>query len=241
LGNEYKAEKIMKTRKKMTRREFLAAAGGTAVSIGLPGAFIKMMDADNRAFADQLRPDGRPRIPPGQHAVKMIRDMGGERPGGDMANWKLQIQGEVQKPRTLSLQDLMDLQQVDLTCDVHCVTSWTLLDSRWRGVRLQTIMDLVQVKESAGFVIFDGPGQYSSNIPISEARKANVILAHVFMDKKLPAAHGAPVRGLVPDRYFYKSVKWVTGITFSVEDEPGYYESGGYSNSADPWKEERFD
>jgi DMSO/TMAO reductase YedYZ molybdopterin-dependent catalytic subunit len=231
---------IMETQKKMTRRAFMAAAGGTMVSIGLPGAFIKLMDADNNAFAEQLRPDGRPRIPPGQRAVKMIRDMGGERPGGT-ASWQLQINGEVQKPISLSLEDFMALQQVDLTCDVHCVTGWTLLDSRWRGVRMQTIMDLVQVKESAGFVIFDGPGQYSSNIPISEARKPNVILAHGFMGKQLPDDHGAPVRGLVPDRYFYKSVKWVKGIRFAVEDEPGYYESGGYSNTADPWKEERFD
>ena len=79
------------------------------------------------------------------------------------------------------------------------------------------------------------------NIPISEAHKANVILAHGFMNKKLPEAHGAPVRALVPDRYFYKSVKWLEGIKFSAVDEPGYYESGGYSNTADPWKEERFD
>ena len=121
----------METRKKMTRREFVAAAGGTVVSIGLPGAFIKLMDADNRAFADQLRPDGRPRIPPGQRAEKMIRDMGGERPGGDMASWKLQINGEVQKPMTLSLQDFMALQQVDLTCDVHCVTGWILKADHW--------------------------------------------------------------------------------------------------------------
>jgi DMSO/TMAO reductase YedYZ molybdopterin-dependent catalytic subunit len=167
--------------------------------------------------------------------------MGGERPAGNMANWKLHVGGEVQNPMTLSLPEFMALQQVDLTCDVHCVTGWTLLDSRWRGVRLQTIMDLVQVRERAGFVIFDGPGQYSSNIPLSEARKPNVILAQGFMGKKLPDVHGAPVRGLVPDRYFYKSVKWVRGVRFSVEDEPGYYESGGYSNSADPWKEERFD
>jgi DMSO/TMAO reductase YedYZ molybdopterin-dependent catalytic subunit len=229
----------METRKKMTRRAFMAAAGGTMVSIGLPGVFVKLLDADNQTLAGQLRPDGRPRIPPGQRAVKMIRDMGGEPPDGTQA-WKLKINGEVRNPVTLSLADFMALQQVDLICDVHCVTGWTLLDSKWRGVPLQTIIDLVQVKDSAGFVIFDGPGQYSSNIPISEARKPNVILAHGFMGKKLPEDHGAPVRGLVPDRYFYKSVKWVRGIRFSVEDEPGYYESGGYSNGADPWKEERF-
>ena len=231
----------MKMKKKMTRREFVAAAGGTVVGIGLPGTFTKLLDAENSAFAAQLRPDGRPRIPPGQHAVKVIRDMGGTRGTGDVQNWKLQISGEVKKPVTLSLQQVLGLDQVDLICDVHCVTGWTLLDSKWRGVAMNTIIDLVEVKPDAGFVIFIGPGSYSSNIPISEARKKNVILAHGFMNKKLPGVHGAPLRALVPDRYFYKSVKWLEGIKFSATDEPGYYEQAGYSNSADPWKEERFD
>jgi DMSO/TMAO reductase YedYZ molybdopterin-dependent catalytic subunit len=101
-------------------------------------------------------------------------------------------------------------------------------------------MELVEVKASAGFVIFEAPGDYSSSIPISEAKKDNVMLAHGLYGKKLPEVHGAPLRGLVPDRYFYKSVKWLQGINFTIEDEPGYYESSGYSNSADPWKEQRF-
>lgn len=237
----FSGEIDMNATKKLTRREFMAAAGGTVVSIGMPGTFIKLLDAENSAYAARLRPDGRPRIPPGQHAVKTLSDMGGTSGSADIGKWKLQLSGEVKKPTTLSLQQFMALKQVDLTCDVHCVTGWTLLDSRWRGVAMKTIMELVAVKPSAGFVIFTGPAGYSSNIPMSEARKDNVILAHRFMDRKLPRAHGAPVRGLVPDRYFYKSVKWLDGITFSAADEPGYYESGGYSNSADPWKEERFD
>jgi DMSO/TMAO reductase YedYZ molybdopterin-dependent catalytic subunit len=99
----------------------------------------------------------------------------------------------------------------------------------------------VKVKKTAGFVIFEAAGDYTSSIPLAEALKGNVILAHGFYDRKLPQAHGAPLRALVPDRYFYKSVKWLKGIKFSAVDEPGYYESAGYSNRADPWKEERFD
>ena len=226
---------------KITRRKFMAAAGGTIVSIGLPGVFVKLMDSENRALAEQLRADGRPRIPPDQHAVKAMPNMGGVKGTGNVSDWRLAIDGAVQNPVTLKFQDLMNLKQIDLTCDVHCVTGWTLLDSRWRGIQIQTIMDLVKVKKSAGFVVFEAPGDYSSSIPLSEARKDNVILAHSFLDQNLPLEHGAPPRGLVPDRYFYKSVKWLERIRFVVDDEPGYYESGGYSNSADPWKEERFD
>ncbi len=226
---------------KITRRKFMAAAGGTIVSIGLPGVFVKVMDSENRALAEQLRADGRPRIPPDQHAVKAMPNMGGVKGTGNVSDWRLAIDGAVQNPVTLKFQDLMNLKQIDLTCDVHCVTGWTLLDSRWRGIQIQTIMDLVKVKKNAGFVVFEAPGDYSSSIPLSEARKDNVILAHSFLDQNLPLEHGAPLRGLVPDRYFYKSVKWLERIRFVVDDEPGYYESGGYSNSADPWKEERFD
>ena len=231
----------MKRPKKLTRRKFMSAAGGTIVSIGMPGVFIKLMGSANRALAAQLRPDGRPRIPPGQHAVKALPNMGGRQQDENVPEWRLTITGEVEKPMTLVISDLMELEQLDLICDVHCVTGWSLLDSRWRGISLKTIMNLVKVKETAGFVILEDPGGYTSSIPRAEALKDNVILAHGFYDRKLPQAHGAPLRALIPDRYFYKSVKWLKGIKFSAVDEPGYYESAGYSNSADPWKEERFD
>jgi DMSO/TMAO reductase YedYZ molybdopterin-dependent catalytic subunit len=228
-------EVFMENNKKLTRRNFMAVAGGTMISIGLPGLFEKLMDAENRALAAELRPDGKPRIPPGQHAVKALPNMGGTRGAKTVSDWRLEIGGEVARPRTLKFNDLMDLEQMDLTCDVHCVTGWSLLDSRWRGVAMTTIMDLVEVKDSARFVIFEAAGDYSSNIPISEARKDNVILAHSYDGGDLPHKHGAPVRSLVPDRYFYKSVKWLKAIRFEAVDEPGYYESSGYSNSADPW------
>ena len=219
----------------------MAAAGGTLVSIGLPGVFVKVMDLENRALAEQLRSDGRPRIPPGQHAVRTIPNMGGVKGPGNVPDWRLVVGGEVQNQVTLTYQDLMNLSQSNLICDVHCVTGWTLLDSRWQGIQMQTIIKLVKVKKSAGFVVFEAPGGYSSSIPLSEALKENVMIAHSFLDRNLPLEHGAPVRALVPDRYFYKSVKWLERIRFVVDDELGYYESSGYSNSADPWKEERFD
>jgi DMSO/TMAO reductase YedYZ molybdopterin-dependent catalytic subunit len=198
------------------------------------------MELENLALAAETRPDGKPRLPPGQQAVKRLFDMGGVEGTVNIANWKLQLHGEVEREITLTFQELLELSQADLTCDVHCVTGWTLLDSKWRGVRLTTIMDLVNTRESAGFVIFEAAAGYTSNIPIGEARKENVILAHTFFGKELPRAHGAPVRALVPDRYFYKSAKWLEGIKFTARDEPGYWERQGYSNSADPWKEERF-
>ena len=230
----------MNESEKMSRRTFLAQAGGSLIGIGLPGIFMKLMPMENLALAAETRPDGRPRLPPGQQAVKKIVDMGGIQGTADTRNWKLQLHGEVEKPTFLSFQELLNLSQVDITCDVHCVTGWTLLDSQWCGVRLTTMMDLVKVKEKARFVIFEAAAGYTSNISMSEARKENVLLAHSFFGRKLPRPHGAPVRALVPDRYFYKSAKWLEGVKFTARDEPGYWERQGYSNSADPWKEERF-
>ena len=230
----------MKQDRKISRRSFLAAAGGTIVSIGLPGVFVKLSNAEQRTLAASTRPDGRPRIPPGQLAVEMIRDMGGTPGTATAEDWRLRIYGEVQKPLVLSYSQLLELDQVDIICDIHCVTGWTLLDSRWTGVRLSTIMDKVRPRKNAGFVIFQAAAGYTSNVPIGEVRKENVILAHTFSGEKLPREHGAPVRVLIPDRYLYKSAKWLEAVKVTSRDEPGYWENQGYSNSADPWKEERY-
>jgi DMSO/TMAO reductase YedYZ molybdopterin-dependent catalytic subunit len=225
---------------KISRRAFLAAAGGTIISIGLPGTFIRLADAEQRALAASVRPDGRPRLPPGQEAVEKLTDMGGTPGTATVANWKLSIEGEVEKPIVLTYQELLNLDQVQITCDIHCVTGWTLLDSRWSGVRLSTIMEIVKPRKNGRFIIFKATAGYTSNISINELKQENVILAHSFFGDKLPEEHGAPVRVVVPDRYFYKSAKWLEAVKISSRDEPGYWERQGYSNSADPWKEERY-
>lgn len=230
----------MNPTQKMTRRKFMALAGETVAAITLPGVFVKLTNKENLAIASERRADGRTRIPPGQQAVKALIDMGGAQGPGKVPGWKLHIHGEVDNPMTIDFEQLTQLNQADITCDVHCVTGWTLLDSKWRGIHLTTLMELVKVKKNAGFVIFESHAGYTSNIPVAEARKKNVIVAHSFFGRPLPKEHGAPLRALVPDRYFYKSAKWLEGIKFTFKDEPGYWEKGGFSNSADPWKEERY-
>ena len=232
----------MKHIRKVSRRAFLAAAGGTLVNIGLPGSFIKLASAEQNALQTTSRPDGRPRLPPGQSAVRKIITMGGTAPGTTEVNdWSLRVYGEVDRPLALSYKELLDLEQVNITCDVHCVTGWSLLDSHWGGVRLETIMDRVRPRRNGRFIVFEAAAGFTSNIPIGDIRKEGVILAHSFEGEQLPRENGAPVRAIVPDRYFYKSAKWMEAIKVTARDEPGFWESAGYSNSADPWKNERFD
>jgi DMSO/TMAO reductase YedYZ molybdopterin-dependent catalytic subunit len=174
-------------------------------------------------------------------AVEKIRNMGGTPGTTDATTWSLRVYGEVERPIVISYQELLEFEQVDIICDVHCVTGWSLLDSRWSGVRLKTIIDEARPRGDAGFLIFEAAAGFASNIPISDIQDENVIVAHSMFGEKLPRANGAPVRAIVPDRYFYKSAKWLKSVKVSSRDEPGFWESIGYSNSADPWKGQRFE
>jgi len=188
--------------KKLSRRAFLAKAGGSVVSISLPGVFVKLVARENVALAAQIRPDGRPRIPPSQQPVKRLYDMGGIQGIANAQDWQLLIHGEVEEPTTLTFQELSELKQLELTCDVHCVTGWTLLGSEWSGVRLSTIMDLVKPKKNAHFVIFEAAAGYVSNIPIVEARKDNVFWLTAFLAKVYPDPTALPCEHWCPTAIF---------------------------------------
>ena len=225
----------------MSRRSFLQAglaAGTFVIALGGHGYAVADLEAMKKARAT-IRPDGRSRLPPHQYLIRKLRPMGGS--AGDPAPgaFRLKVHGEVEAPFTLSLKDLLAMPQVDQTCDVHCVTRWTVLDARFEGVRLSDIAERAGVKKTARYVIFEAANEYTSNVRLREALAPNVLIAHKHQGKPLSLSHGAPVRAVIPDLYFWKSAKWLTGIRFSARDEPGYWEVRGYHNHADPWKEER--
>lgn len=230
----------MRTGTPISRRTFMTALTSTCVSIGLPGMFAPLAEAARNEMAQQLRPDGRLRLPPGQTPVERIQDMGGLPGAPDPSQWSLRIHGEVGQPVTLSYRDLLGLEQVRTVCDIHCVTGWTLLDAAWGGVRLSTLVELARPATPDGFLVLEAAKGYTTSIPLRDLHAADVVLAHSFFDQPLPHPNGGPVRAVVPDRYFYKSAKWMEGLKVVSKDEPGFWETRGYSNSADPWKEERY-
>jgi DMSO/TMAO reductase YedYZ molybdopterin-dependent catalytic subunit len=225
---------------RFSRRAFLTAAAGTAVAIGLPGLFATVSEARQRSLAGELRRDGRPRLPPGQRAIEELENMGGEPGSPDPGDFRLRVHGEVENPYELGFQELMAFEQTDIVCDVHCVTGWTLLDSVWRGVLLAALLDRARPLPEAGFLVIQAAHGYTTSIPLAEARKENVFLGHALSGAPLPGPNGGPVRAVVPDLYFYKSAKWVEGLKVTSRDELGFWETRGYSNSADPWREERY-
>ena len=219
------------------RREFVkSAAIGTAI-LAIGGALAKLAADDLTRAA---RADGRPRLPPGQRPLQALRPMGGAEGDGDVRSFKLKVHGAVNAPFEIDYAGLLKLPQVEKVADIHCVTGWSLIDGLWKGVQIATLAERAQVKAEARFVIFEAAHGYTANVPIKEATADTAMVTYRLNGKPLALQHGAPVRGLVPDLYFWKSAKWITGVRFAKTDEPGYWEVRGYNNHADPWKEERY-
>jgi DMSO/TMAO reductase YedYZ molybdopterin-dependent catalytic subunit len=223
------------------RRQFIkSAAVGTAI-VALGGAFLKIAGDDlTRAARAEARPDGKSRLPPGQRALDALRAMGGEEGSADVRAFRLRVHGEVTSPFEIDYAGLLKLPQVDKVADVHCVTGWSLIGGLWKGVQIATLADKAGVKSGARFVIFEAAHGYTANVPLKEATADTAMVTYRLNGKPLALQHGAPVRGLVPDLYFWKSAKWITGVRFATTDQPGYWEARGYNNHADPWKEERY-
>jgi DMSO/TMAO reductase YedYZ molybdopterin-dependent catalytic subunit len=166
--------------------------------------------------------------------------MGGQQGSPLRKEFKLRISGEVDAPYTLDFDSLIAMGPVERVVDVHCVTGWTVLGARFKGVTLQTLAKRAKVRAKARHVIFEAAHGYTANVPLTEALRPDVMVAYELDGRSLRREHGAPVRGLVPDLYFWKSPKWLTGIRFVERDDPGYWERRGYNNHGDPWLEERY-
>jgi DMSO/TMAO reductase YedYZ molybdopterin-dependent catalytic subunit len=209
--------------------------------MALGGAAYVLADTEEeRRAREARRPDGRARLPPNQYLLKRLRPMGGDEGDPSPGNWRLQVHGEVDNPLSLDFAAMLAMPQVDQSCDVHCVTKWTVLDAHFTGVRVADLAAAAKVRPSAHHVIFEAANGYTSNVPLHDAMKPDVLIAHRLEGTPLARAHGAPARALVPDLYFWKSAKWVTGVRFVHDDAPGFWETRGYHNHADPWKEERY-
>jgi len=184
--------------------------------------------------------DDTPRLPPGQHLTEdfPVLHVGGV-PRFDPARWDLRIEGEVREAKRLTYQELRALPSVIDVSDFHCVTTWSMFDAAWEGVRFSDVSDLVGPTERARFVTIGCDGGYTTSLPIDDMMRPDVLLAWGMNGKELSPEHGFPLRLIVPHKYAYKAAKWVRWVRFTYEQELGYWEQRGYSNSADPWKEER--
>lgn len=228
------------TRHTHGRRQFLQTAGAGAIVWALGGCNQIAEQRRNEEARETARADGKPRLPPGQYLLERLRPMGGEPGDPNPANFRLSVKGLVSHELDLSYEDLLKLDVVEQTADVHCVTRWSRFDCLWKGVQVAHLAKLAGVKKQAQHVIFEAAYGYTSNVPLDEALAPENLVAWRLDGDPLEERHGTPVRAVVPNLYFWKSAKWLTGLRFVAEDEPGYWEVRGYHNHADPWSEERF-
>lgn len=184
---------------------------------------------------------GMPKLPPGQHEVPNwpVLDLGIQ-PDIPLSKWTLEVNGEVENPLVLTWNDFKALPQAKDISDFHCVTTWSRMDNHWEGVKFRTIAELSQLKPSAKFVYFTAYDGYSTNLKLSEAMDEDVLLVHTWEGHDLPREHGGPVRVITPRKYAWKGAKWVKEIIFLPEDRLGFWELRGYSNTAEPWYEDRY-
>jgi DMSO/TMAO reductase YedYZ molybdopterin-dependent catalytic subunit len=184
---------------------------------------------------------GMPQLPPDQYETKKwpVLDLG-VKPEIPTARWSLTIDGAVKKPVTLSWNDFLALEQIEDTSDFHCVTKWSKMNLRWRGVRFADVLALAHPDDDARFVMCHSYDSYTVNLPLEEALKPDVMLVHTVDGAPLPVEHGGPCRVITPQLYAWKGAKWVKRIELMRENKLGFWEERGYSNTAYPWRNDRY-
>lgn len=199
-----------------------------------------LSDAQPRGSGPPNR-HGMPKLPVGQTVTKKwpVLDLG-RKPIVPKDKWRLQVDGAVEQPVTLDWDAFMALEQVEDTSDFHCVTAWSKMDMRWVGVRLSEIAALVRPTDAAVHLMCHGHDGYTTNVALEEALKPDVLLAHTVDGQPLPVEHGGPVRMITPQLYAWKGSKWISRIEFLTAERLGFWEQGGYSSTAHPWRDDRY-
>lgn len=182
-----------------------------------------------------------PKLPVGQHETKNwpVLDLG-LHPTVTPEQWSLRIDGAVRSPQILTWEDFMALDQVEDVSDFHCVTTWSRMDLAWRGVLVSTVLALAEPLEDAQYLMCYAYDGYTTNVSMVEALKSDVLLVYEAEGKPLTREHGGPVRMITPQLYAWKGAKWISRIELMTTDRKGFWEERGYSNTAYPWKNDRY-
>jgi DMSO/TMAO reductase YedYZ molybdopterin-dependent catalytic subunit len=179
-------------------------------------------------------------LPPGQYLTRDFPVLSaGPTPHVGLDRWQFTISTEVGNTRGWDWTQFRALPSAEVTVDLHCVTRWSKLQTTWRGVSLDAL--LADVESAADYVLVQSYGGYTANLPLEDLLDGQAWIAYEYEGEPLAAEHGGPARLLVPHLYLWKSAKWVRGLQLLVEDEPGFWETLGYHNYGDPWREQRYD
>ena len=194
----------------------------------------------SRGFRGRRREDvDSSRVPPGQYVTRDFPVLSaGPTPHTPLPEWDFTIRGLIDQPLSLTWEDFLALPSETITVDIHCVTKWSKLDTMWRGVSVDTLLD--GIATSGEYVVQYSDGGYTTNLPLADVTGGKAWVVYEYDGEPLEAEHGGPARMLVPHLYFWKSAKWVRGLALTFDDEPGFWEAAGYNNYGDPWREQRY-
>lgn len=178
-------------------------------------------------------------LPPGQYLTHDFPVLSaGPTPRIDLDSWQFDVVTEIGQRKQWSWADFMALPADDITKDIHCVTKWSKLGTQWKGVAVETL--LTDVETASDYVMAHSYGGYTTNLPLEDLLNGQAWIAYEYDGGPIPAEHGGPARLLVPHLYFWKSAKWVRALQLMLADEQGFWESAGYHDYGDPWREQRY-
>ena len=195
-------------------------------------------------FHGRASREGATRLPPGQHLTSFFPVLSaGATPHPALERWTFTVQSEDGSSiASWNWEEFRALGSAEVTVDIHCVTRWSKFDTDWRGVLVDRILSAAGLDEPpAPFVMAFCDGGYTTNLPVEDLLDGKAMVAWEFDGDPLAPEHGGPARLLVPHLYFWKSAKWVRGLRFMEDNEPGFWELNGYHMYGDPWREQRYD
>jgi DMSO/TMAO reductase YedYZ molybdopterin-dependent catalytic subunit len=179
------------------------------------------------------------RVPPGQYLTSDFPVLSaGPTPHTPLEQWSFRVDGAVDRTVSWTWDELLALPAETFTVDIHCVTKWSKLDTTWKGVAVDTLLG--SVIASGRYLKAWSDGGYTTNLALEDLEGGKAWVVYEFDGRPLHPEHGGPARLLVPHLYFWKSAKWVRGLTLTADDEPGFWEGYGYHNHGDPWLEQRY-
>ncbi len=196
----------------------------------------------SRGFGGKRRQlEAADRVPPGQYVTADFPVLSaGPTPRISPAAWRFTIEGLVKAPVGWSWDEFQQLPRQEFTVDIHCVTKWSKLGTRWEGIRVDRLLEHAELEPKANYVTAYSYGGYTTNLPLEEMLNGQAFVAYSYGGRPLAPEHGGPARLVVPHLYFWKSAKWVRGLQLMDKDRPGFWETLGYNNHGDPWKEQRY-
>ena len=182
-------------------------------------------------------------LPPGQYDIGDVWPVLSAEvtPHLSTETWSFRVEGLVERSQTWTWEEVQALPRTTYEGDIHCVTSWSKHNTRFRGVSVDVLLDAAGVAAAATHVVAFCHTGYTTNLPLADVTGGRAWVAFEYEGAPLPVDHGGPARLLVPHLYFWKSAKWVVGLRVLDHDEPGFWEVRGYHNYGNPWREERYE